>query len=598
LLRKKNKLIKPLEIPRSLLRGSSFTSKNEKFNLNKDWIAFFTALFFIVHPLQTQSVTYIIQRMASMAAMFYILSIYLYSLGRLEHSQKNKISKAFIYYILAFISGILAVMTKENAATSPLAMLLFEFCFIRNKENKIYKNYLIISLFAYVSACIIYFILNPTILTSAATSGINISSMDYLINQFIVIVRYIQLTLLPVNQCCDYGNVNYNFPFVHSFWRIDVLGCLFILIGLIVLAVYLYKINKVLSFGLFWFFLTLSVESSIIPIPDPIFEHRMYLPMLGISLFLISSIFLLANKIKPIFIFSFLSLTIVIMGITCYSRNEIWKNDYTLWSDVVKKAPYNARGHYNKGLALSDMKKNEDAIICYNEAIKIKRDYIEAWNNEGNLLQVEGKYEESLSYFDEVINIKPDYSNAWYNKGISLTNLKKYKESVKCYDEAIKIKSDYIEALNNKGVSLAYLQKYEEAIKCYDVAVSIKNDFKQAWNNKGTSLFNLKKYDEAIECYDNALKININDNQAWNNKENALFHIGRFEEAIKNYEKSLELRADNYDAWNNKGSALFSLGRLEDAIKCFDRTLELKPDYQDAINNRNVALGKLMQSKK
>jgi protein O-mannosyl-transferase len=535
-------------------------SKNIKFNKYKDWIALFSALFFVVHPLQTQAVTYIVQRMTSMAAMFYIISIYLYAIGRIEHTQKNNILKAIIFYSLAVIIGMMGVMTKENAVTFPFAMLLFEFFFIRNSKNKIYKNYIIIiSLSVIVVGCISCLFLNSSLLTSAATSGINISSLEYLINQFIVIVRYLQLTILPFNQCADYGNVAYNFPFVTSIWRLDVIGCFLLLAGLIVLAVLMYKKNKILSFGIFWLFLTLSVESSIIPIADPMFEHRMYLPMLGIALFLFSSLFLLLIKIKTRYVFLLLSSIIIVMGIICFLRNDIWKNEKSLWSDVIKKAPYNSRAWYSLGLIYEEM----------------------------------GSYEEAIKYYSRAVILSPHYDEAWYNEGLSLFNIRKNEDAIKCFDEAIKINPGYHEAWYNKGLSFVNLNKNEDAIKCFDEAIKIKPDKIGAWNNKGNLLSSINRNEEAVICYNRVLEIKPDYQDAWNNKGSALTSLGMYDEALNCLNKALEINPDYQDAWNNKGIVLGYLGRSEDEIKCYDKAIELKPDYQDAINNRKIALEKI-----
>jgi protein O-mannosyl-transferase len=469
-------------------------SKNIKFNKYKNWLVLFSALFFIVHPLQTQAVTYIVQRMASMAAMFYICSIYLYAIGRIEHVHKNNLKRAFIFYILAVSSGIMGVWTKENAATFPFAMLLFEFFFIRNKDNKIYKNYIIISLSIFLVLCISYILLNPTIVLSGATSyGFKISSLDYLINQFLVIVRYLQLTVLPINQCADYGNVNFNFPFIQSFLRLDVIGSLIFLIGLIVLALFLYKKNKALSYGICWFILALSIESSIIPIDDPMFEHRMYLPMAGLGLFIICSLFLILNKLKPSCIFTILSALIIVLGLSSYSRNKVWKNDYTLWSDVTIKAPYNARGWYNKGCSLKNLKKDEEEIKYYDEAIRIKPDYHEAWYNKGLTLALSRKYEEAITCFDKAINIKSDKCEAWNNKGINLSNLKRFYEALKCFEEAVKIKPDNYEFWNNEGGALYNLGRYDEAVQCCNKALDLKPEYQEAINNRRVALEKLNQ---------------------------------------------------------------------------------------------------------
>jgi protein O-mannosyl-transferase len=537
-------------------------SKNINFNKHREWIALFSALFFVVHPLQTQAVSYIVQRMASMAAMFYIISIYLYALGRIAHTQKDTISKAIIFYLLALISGIMGVMSKENAATFPFAMLLFEFCFIRSKDNKIYKNYIIISFSSIAFLSVLYLLLNPTILTFGASGDFQINSLTYLVNQFVVIVRYLQLTLLPYNQCVDYGNPFLNYPFIQTFWRPDVIECLLLLIGIFILALYLFNKNKVLSFGIFWIFLTLSVESSIIPIVDPMFEHRMYLPMLGLGLFLICAFFLFFNKFKLLYKLFFLSIIIIVLGVTSYSRNGIWKNDNTLWSDVVKKAPYNARGWYNKGKDLSDFNRHEEAIKCFDEALRIKPDYYKAWDDKGISLNSLGKFEEAIKCYDEAIKIKPDFSLSFYNKGNAYFYIGKNSEAIKFFDESIKLNPDDFEAWNNKGSAFIGLGEFDEAIKNFDKAIELKYDYYEAWNNKGTSLYNLKKYEDAVQCYDEAIKI----------------------------------KEDYFQAWSNKGSALFNIERYEEAIKCYDNALKINPNYQEAVNNKMSAIEKLKKS--
>jgi protein O-mannosyl-transferase len=492
-----------------------------------NWIALFSALLFIVHPLQTQAVTYIVQRMASMAAMFYVISIYLYALGRIEHTQKYNISKAIIFYMFGLFSGFLGVLTKENAATFPFAMLLFEFFFIRNNDKKIFRNYIIISLSVIVLISIIYLVNRSTTLTSAATSGARISSIEYLINQFVIIVKYLKLFIIPINQCSDYGSVSFNYPFILTFWRIDVIGSFLLLSGLFLFGIYLYNKNKVLSFCLFWMFLTLSVESSIIPIADPMNEHRMYLPIIGIGTFLIYSIFLLLSKIKPVYIFSLLSLIIIILGLSCYSRNTIWKNDLTLWSDVTLKAPYNGRGWLYKGITLDNLKRYEEAIKCYDESIKIT----------------------------------PDLYRTWYNKGCTLVKLGKNEEGIVCYDEAIKLKSDNPDTWTNKGIALVHLKKYDEAIECYNNALKININDDQAWNNKGNALFHLGRFEEAIKNYEKSLELRTDNYDAWNNKGSALFSLGLLDEAIKCYNKTLELKPDYQDAINNRNVALEKLNK-------------------------------------
>jgi FOG: TPR repeat len=566
--------------------------KNAKIDRHKNWFALLAAIFFVVHPIQTQAVTYIVQRMASMAAMFYIMSIYFYSRGRIAQIQNNAVFKAILLYLLASLSGILGVMTKQSAATFPFAFLLFEFIFIRSKENKIFKNYITIFLTTLIVACVTFLFFNGNLLTSAL-HGTKTSSSDYLINQFVVMVKYLRLTVLPMNQCADYGNVYYGFPFVKSFWEFDTIGCFLFLIGLFTLAICFCKKNKVFSFGIFWFFLTLSIESSVIPIADPMFEHRMYLPMVGMSIFLMSSLFMMLPKLKTTYLYSFIALLIFFLGILCYSRNEIWKNDLTLWTDVAEKAPHNARAWFNKGIALELIGRHGEAMRSYSKAIEIKPEYYEAWYNKGVGLALVGKYEEAMKAYDNAVVIQPEYYNAWNNKGYILNKLGKLEEAIQCYDKAIKIKPEYYDAWYNKGVTLALVGQHEEAIQCYDKAIKIKPEYYDAWYNKGNALEILGKHEEAIQCYDKVIEIKPEYYDAWYNKGVAFALAGKHEEAIQCYDKVIEIKPEYYNAWNNKGNVLEKLGNLEEAMKCYDKALQIRPNFNTAQNNKFLVQQKI-----
>ena len=561
--------------------------RHYKLDKYKNWFALSAALIFVVHPIQTQAITYIVQRMASMAAMFYIISIYLYAIGRIEQEQKNNIFKAIILYIMAVTFGIFGVMTKQNAVTFPFAFLLFEFNFIRNKENKIFKNYIIISLSALIIACISFLLLNKEIL-AFALHGLKISSTEYLITQFVVIVKYLQLAILPINQCADYGNISCAFPYIKSFWRFDVVGCFLLLTGLFTLAVYLYKKNRAISFAILWFFLTLSIESSIIPIADPMFEHRMYLPMLGVCICFIYCVFIMLKKLNAVYLFFFIALIIFILAVMCHSRNEIWTNELTLWTDVVEKAPNNARAWYNIGVIFKKLDRNEEAIKYFNKALGISPDY-DALFNKGETMALLGKYEEAIKCYNNVIEIKPDDYQTWNNKGNVLEKLGKYEEAIRSYNKAIEINPGFDLAWYNKGTALSAIGKNEEAILSYNKATEINPGLDLAWYSKGTALSTLGKNEESILCYNKAINIRRENYEAWYNKGTINAIIGKYEEAIKCYDTVIEIKPDFYQALNNKGNVLEKLGNYEEAIKYYDKALQIQPNFDIARNNKFIA---------
>ena len=343
----------------TLLIFSSPALKDHAILKDKKLLAFITAILFVSHPLATQSITYIVQRMASMVVMFYLLSLALYIKGRL--TRKSDLLK-FTLFAGALISAILAMLTKENSFTLPFAIVLVEIFFLQTKKLSInFRDYRVILSLAGFLGFILLVLLNfsfsifKPILPNVANDFRLVTSLGYLFTQFSVIVKYIQLLFLPINQ-----NLDYDFPISNSFFEIGTITSFFFLLSLVILAILQFKKNRIISFGIFWFFLTLSIESSIIPISDLIFEHRTYLPSFGFFLILSPGIyFFLWNKYKYIAI-SVFAIIIGTNSFLTYERNKVWKDDLTLWSDVISKSPNKARAYSNRGSVYETVNKYND----------------------------------------------------------------------------------------------------------------------------------------------------------------------------------------------------------------------------------------------
>ncbi|MDP2167408.1 MAG: hypothetical protein Q8J64_03645, partial [Thermodesulfovibrionales bacterium] len=245
-------------------------------------IALFSALLFVSHPVQTEAVTYIFQRLASLCAFFYMLSLLLYIKSRLTE-KKTK----YAFYAMSLFSAVLAAKTKENAFTLPLVIALYEFFFFKGSINRRMLGLVPLLLTMLIIPLSLTGIDKPA---GEIISGIgpitegyqDILRWDYLFTQFRVIPTYIRLLFLPINQ-----NIDYDYPVYNSFFDLEVLLSFFFLLSIFGSALYLFYRSKfkpdlrLISFGIFWFFITLSVESSIIPIPMVINEYRLYLPSFG-----------------------------------------------------------------------------------------------------------------------------------------------------------------------------------------------------------------------------------------------------------------------------------------------------------------------------
>jgi protein O-GlcNAc transferase len=190
------------------------------------------------------------------------------------------------------------------------------------------------------------------------------------------------------------------------------------------------------------------------------------------------------------------------------------------------------------------------------------------------------RYDEEIAHYDQALSLKPDYHEALISKGAVLHELKRYDEAIAHYDQALSLKPDYHEALISKGAVLHELKRYDEAIAHYDQVLSLKPDYHEAWASKGVTLHALRRYDEEIAHYDNALSLKPNYHEALISKGAVLHELKRYHEAIAHYDQAIGLRPDHHEAWASKGVTLHELKRYDEAITHYDRALNLKDDIE------------------
>jgi len=240
-------------------------------------MAFLVALIFLVHPLQTQSVTYVIQRMNTMASMFVLLAVLCYWKSRILQIGRDKIGLSALLMVFAILLGLLGVLSKQNAIIFPLAFFMVELFFIRTPDNR--PNRLYLYLFGGI---IVLAMLSLVIFGMIPEETEKISRKNYLLTQSRVIIQYIRLMILPFGQ-----NLDYDFAISTSLKDYRVILSSLGLLVIFVAGIFSWKRNRLISFAIFWFFLALSVESSIIPIRDVINEHRCYLALWSYGIVLV-----------------------------------------------------------------------------------------------------------------------------------------------------------------------------------------------------------------------------------------------------------------------------------------------------------------------
>jgi tetratricopeptide (TPR) repeat protein len=239
--------------------------------------------------------------------------------------------------------------------------------------------------------------------------------------------------------------------------------------------------------------------------------------------------------------------------------------------------------------ALEAQRKNHQSAIDHlDRALRIKPDQAEVHFNRGVALGELKRFDEALASYDQALRIKPGYAGAYHNRGIALQALGRFDEALADCDQALRIKPDYAEAYNNRGNALHALRRFDEALVSYDQALRIKPDYAEAYGNRGSALQELKRLPEGLASYEQALRIKPDYAQAYSNRGFALQVLNRFDEALASCDQALRIQPDYAEAHFNRGVALHKLKRLPEALASYDQALRIEPDFAGAHLNQSL----------
>ena len=557
------------------------------------WVPLMTAILWLVHPLHTQSVTYIVQRMNAMATMFYLISILLYAKGRLARGDKKK----SVLFGGCIIAGLLALGSKEITATLPFFIFLYEWYFFQNLNLRWLKRHALkfigILVFLFLG---VYFTVGSGLLRQmlAEYDVYNFTPIERLLTEFRVVIFYISLLLFPHPSRL---NLDHDFSISHSIIDpITTILSLVIITGLIGFALIKAKRHRLLSFCILWFFGNLVIESSVIGL-EIVYEHRTYLPSL---LAVLLAVFLMHRVLNPKWVgVAMLCFVVTMFSLWTYQRNKVWSNELTLWTDAAKKSPNKARPHVNLGVALQERGRVEEAIDHFAKALEFMPNHAEAQNNLGAALDDQGRTREAIEHYSQALKVRPDYADARNNLGVALAKLGKYREAGSHFSELLRISPDDGDVHFNLANVLMTQGKLKEAINHYNDALRTHPDDQELHYNLARALSRERNYDEAIKHYAEALRLDPSDAKAHNNMGVALANVGKLKEAITHYSRALRLKPDYAEASNNMGVALAKEGKFKEAINHFTQALRIDPNDGEAHFNMGNALaseGRLEQA--
>ncbi len=533
-------------------------------------IALSSALVFSAHPVETEAVSYLVQRFTSLCATFYLLSIYLYARGRTLKGTKKRAP----FWALSFLSALLAMATKEIAFTLPLMIALYEMIFFR---SGIRRKLLIAGLVAASAVAMVFILVNTnqrlaliiSDLSAKARLDTDMPRLDYLFTEFRVIVTYIRLIFFPAGQ-----NLDYDYPVYHRFFTPQVFISFLFLMAVLGLGIYMVfrgrakdgdRFLMLAGFGILWFFAALLIESSVIPIVDVIFEHRLYLPSAGAFIAISTGGFMLAEgrpggrKAAT----ALLAVIVMALGIGTFKRNEVWGDEVRFWEDVARKSPMKMRPLNNLAAKYLEKGMTTEAIETYSKAMEIKP-FPEALNGLGAAYEKAGETGQALLMYEKAARMRPDYAEPWFNMGLALKRAGRYAEAIEKYRKAIQIKPDYAEAYHNLAIALDAAGNHGEAIEDFKKCLSLMPDFAQAYKGLAMAYMNMKRYGEAEDAYMKALSFG-RDADVLNNLGVCYKNTGNFEKAFGAFKEALALKPESAALHYNLTALYLKTGDVKSA---------------------------------
>ncbi len=570
-----------LELPASAERYGSWAAP----------LAFTIAVLWMVHPLQTESVTYVIQRAESLMGLFYLSALYCLVRGHGSAHPRR-------WYSGAVASCLLGAGCKEVIVTLPVVALAYDALFLTGSWRESLRRRW--GLYLGLALCCGLAVLHLALCTADAASvgfGIKgVTPLRYALTQPGVILHYLRLCFAPWPLCLDY-----DWPLVRSVG--EALPALLVVGALLAVSLVGVVRGRRWGFPGLAFFCILAPTSSVVPIKDVAFEHRMYLPLAAVMAGAVLAGVWCWNRAWPPAagrwsgraLAGVAILAVAGLGFLTVRRNAEYQDEVAFWAQTARCAPRNPRVYGNLGVACTEAGDVDDGIRALDKAVELDPLFGNAWRNRGVANSARRHYAEAIRDFNQALALSPNDVEAWSSLGAACSKIGRPEEALRDLDRAIAIRPDYAPAYVNRGNIRAAANHYAEAIRDYDQAIAFKPDDAVAWYSRGTACAKTGRAEEALHDLDRAISLKSDDAEQYYNRGNIHLDAGRPAEAIRDYDQAIALKPDYADAWYNRANAYASAGRPAEAIRDYSRAIELRPQDPDAYYNRAIVRRRLKQ---
>ena len=522
---------------------ASLLSKDRKVGL-------ITALLFVAHPIQTESVTYISGRRDILTSLFYFIGFY--SFLRFRESPSKR------YLLLFFVSYFLSILSKEMGVTLPAVVLVYDFLQLYPRETgperppnlwsrsltalkgiakRRWAFYLTFFLMALLFTIYKVLIRNPS-----QQEGFYGGTMaSNFLTVFRIWVFYIQLLILPVSQ-----NVAHSFSLSKSLLELKTVSSLLILLALFLLLIQGIRRRPLYSFCGFWFFITLLPVSQIFPHHELLAEHYLYLPSFGFVLLLglLCSGMIERARWRPL-VYGALAALLLFYSFQTVRRNLDWENGLTLWRDAARKSPdhlrvkmnlanaliqsgegdqafevlkslietdpKNFKAYNSLGVLYLERKELDRATEAFQKTLQIRPSYVSAHNNLGKALALKGDVEGAILEFKEAIRVHPWRAEYHFNLAKLYENNERIQEAIEAYEAAVKSDPRFFDTYYHLGILLSKTERFKEAIPVLEKALTIHPDSGKIHFILGVNFLKLRQKEKAIDHFEGALRLATNE---------------------------------------------------------------------------------------
>jgi tetratricopeptide (TPR) repeat protein len=543
-------------------------------------LAFIVALLWAVHPLQTESVSYVVQRAEVLVGLFYLLTLYCVLRGATA-------ARSGPWYAAAMGSCALGMASKEVMVSAPLVAVLFDRSFIAGsfKESLRRRSHLWLAMAA--TWLLLVLLLQTTgNRDGSAGFGLGMTSWEYARTQFGVILHYLRLVFWPHPLILDYGRAIAHEPE-------DIFPQAALLLLLLSATVVALLRQRKWAFLAASFFLILAPTSSIVPLPgQTAAEHRMYLPLAAVVALLVLSAYRASLRFGSNFRRATLALVPVAalsLGFRTHQRNQDYQSELSIWNGTIQHRPENDRAYLTRGSVHWTNGQREAALEDYQRALALNPRDPKAYIGRGNVHIDEGRDAQALADYEKAIELLPKLADAYNGRGEVYARRGQIDAAIKEFNRALELNPNLAQAHYDLAEAYSATGAIDAAIASYDRVIQLRPDYANAYNSRGSAYDSKGEVDDAIRDYGKAIALRPEFAEALSNRCSAYEVKRQIDAAISDCDKAIALRPNFAEAYSNRGNALQAKGEYDAAIRDYDKAVELKPDFAPAYQNRAMA---------